>query len=79
MNVKVNTKKMPNGEWSCFTTYKGIDKAFVGNISVVSEMANWLKGLPIENIIWNDPVIHLPKEKESNYKFRRPKLDVGMV
>ena len=42
----VNTKKMPNGKWSCFTTYKGTDMAFVGNISVVSQMAAkiaWLK------------------------------------
>ncbi len=66
-----------NGKWSCFTTYKGTDMAFVGNISVVSQMAGWLKDEPV-NIIWNEPVIHLPAKKD-NYKFQRPRIDFGMV
>jgi len=76
--IKVNTKRMPNGKWSCFTTYKCMDKAFVGGISVVKEMADWLKNEPVE-IVWTEPVIHPPKEKASTYKFRKPVIDVGMV
>ena len=78
MNLKIRTKKMPSSKWVCFTTYKGIDKAFIGkDISVVAEMTEWLKGEHI-NVIWIDPVIHERKSK-SNYRFRRPKIDNEMV
>jgi hypothetical protein len=73
INIPVNTKKMTDGSWVCFTTYNGIDKFFDGDISVVNKMAEWLKGEPV-NIIWNEPVIYLPSIKD-NYKFQRPKID----
>lgn len=77
--LKVRTKKMPSGEWSCFTTYKGTDKAFVGeNIGVVAEMATWLKNEPVE-IEWIEPVICKPAKPKSNYQFKRPKIDDAMV
>ena len=78
--IEVNTKKMPNGKWSCYTTYKGMDKAFVGDISVVKQMADWLNNEPVE-IVWNEPVIHLPKEHEPKPQIRYSysRIDVGMV
>lgn len=76
--IEVNTKRMTNGKWSCFTTYKGMDKAFVGDISVVKHMADWLKNEPVE-IIWTEPVIHPRRAKESKYKWTPPRIDIGMV
>ena len=77
IDLKVETKRMPSGVWSCYTTFGGIDKAFTGkDIGVVSEMAEWLKKKPINiNIIWVDPVIHEPIKAYRKYNFIRPKLD----
>lgn len=76
--LEVNTKRMPNGKWSCFTTYKCMDKAFVGDISVVKQMADWLKNEPVE-ILWTEPEIHPPRAKESKRKWTPPRIDIGMV
>lgn len=57
MKLKVRTKRMPSGNWSCYTTYKGIDKAFEGGIDVVAQMVDWLKNEPVK-IEWVKPVIH---------------------
>ena len=65
---------MPCGEWSCYTTYNRIDKAFVGNISVVADMMDWAKKRFNGEIIWTEPVIH-HKEIISKYKFRMPCID----
>ena len=79
MKLKVGTHKMPCGDWSCYTTYKGIDKAFVGkDISVVIEMNDWLKNEPVD-VVWETPEIHPPSQPKSRYKFKRPIVDKGMV
>lgn len=76
-DLKVRTKQMPSGEWSCYTTYKGVDRAFTGdNILVQEKMQNYLKNEKI-NIIWDNAVIHPPPEP--NYKFRLPHIDDDMV
>jgi len=78
MELKVRTKRMPSGDWSCYTTYKGTDKAFVGGIEVVSQMADWLKEEPV-TIKWIEPEIHEPVKPNTNYRFKRPKIDDAMV
>lgn len=78
MELKVRTKRMPSGNWSCFTTYKGVDKSFEGGIEVVSQMADWLKDEPVK-ILWIEPVIHEPSKPKTNYRFKRPRIDSGMV
>lgn len=78
MNLKVKTKRMPSGDWSCYTTYKGMDKVFVGGIEAVSQMSDWLKNEPV-NIEWIEPEIHETRKPKTNYRFKRPRVDVGIV
>ena len=77
ITLNVYTKRMPNGKWSCFTTYKGIDRAYVGDtISVVADMGEWLVGKPV-NPVWHDPVIHPLREKEPEIpiRYQRSRID----
>lgn len=77
--VTIKTKKMTSGKWSCYTTYKGIDKAFEGNdITVVSQMMDWLNSLGNKpELYWEDPVIYKPEEKipEPPIQFQRNRID----
>lgn len=81
--LNVKTKKMPNGDWSCYTTFKGTDKAFVDNsIIVVHQMADWVFEIQYEGeIIWQDPVIHEQGKKllEPQVTHRASRIDKGMV
>lgn len=80
INVKINTKKMPSGKWSCYTTINGFDKAFVGDFSVVCQMNDWLRD---KNVIpeFTEPIIYKTRVKASKlqvgYQFSR--IDSGIV
>ncbi len=74
-SLKIYTKKMPNGMWSCYTTYDGTDHAFTCyDISAVSKMANWLRDKPVKPI-WDEPVIYPPEQPIPATSYRRIKLD----
>lgn len=80
IKATINTKKMPSGEWSCYTTINGYDKAFVGDFSVVCQMNNWLRD---KNVIpkWIEPIIYPPKVKPTKppIDYQISRIDSGMV
>ena len=75
MDLKIHTKKMPNGMWSCYTTYNGTDHAFTSHdISAVAKMGNWLHNKSV-NPVWEEPVIYPPEQPIPSSAYRKIRLD----
>lgn len=76
--IEIETKKMPNGKWSCFSTFQGYDHAFVSDSKEQSqqEMKDKLmkRGL-LDQAIFLEAVIFPPTKHTKRYRWPFPRLD----
>lgn len=76
--IQIETKKMPNGKWSCFATFDGYDFAFVTDSKEESQqqMRDKLKERNLEGqSLFMEEVIHPPKENKPKDNWIPPKID----
>lgn len=76
--IQIDTKKMPNGKWSCFSTFDGYDHAFVSASKEDSQqqMKEQLQKSDLEEHgLFMEEVIYPPKETKPSYRWHPPKLD----
>jgi len=73
--IPVETKKMPNGKWSCFATFDCYDHAFVTESKGDSQeqMKEQLRKSGLEGHgLFMKEVIHQPRESKPSYKWQPP-------
>lgn len=61
--IAIHTKKMPNGVWSCYTTFKHYDYAFTASnmIDAQFKMAEFLIKENVSAVKWEKEFIHEAK------------------
>ncbi len=76
--IPIETKRMPNGKWSCFATFDGYDHAFVTESKEESQqqMKDLLKKRGLEGHgLFMEAVILPPAENKPDAKWMPPKID----
>lgn len=76
--IEIETKRMPNGKWSCFSTFEGYDHAFVTDSKEQSqsEMKDQLKKRGLEDqVIFLEAIIFPAQKHTKPYRWPVPRLD----
>lgn len=76
--IQIDTKKMPNGQWSCYATFDGYDHAFVTDSKEESQaqMRECLKKHNLEEqAVFAEEIVNPPYEKKEKYQWTPPKID----
>lgn len=70
--IRIGTKKMPSGDWSCFATIKGYDYAFVTSSREESQqqMQDHLKESKLsDHALFMEEIEYHPVERKRTYQW----------